>query len=618
VRFSVLGAVGIADGPHSVPLRPSKPTALLAALLVRPNQTASIAFLTGAVWDGPAADSAKATLQVYILRLRRLFQKFGIDDSLIETVPSGYRFAASVRTLDLVEFRELVKAAAAEPDPEAELDALRRALGLWSGPPLANIRSESLHRDVVPHLVEEWLRAAERRFDLTLDLGRHREVTAELWTAVRAHPGHERFREQLIEALYRSGRQADALAEYRAVKEYLREELGIFPGAGLRQLEMTILRGEEMAPREIPHPRKAFEATVSLLMARLEPVAEDAGIAGIEQAGTEPADPQRYPVPPDLPHFVGRETEAELLAARLTAHRGGPLVAVVSGAPGIGKTALAVHVAHRLGGHFPGGRHFVPAASGASESGSPAAGPFAAPGTLVVIDDAADPAAVRPLLPTGDGSAAIVTGRTSLAALATASGGWMMRLGPLTGAGAAELLASVLGGERVAAEPDAVAGLAELCARHPAALRIAAARLLVGPAGQGVADHLAWLGADPVRRLSLSTDPAMSLRIRFERYLAGLDPRLVDAWIRLAAEPSAEVSAAPAAEPAAHPTAHPTADLTVDTCAAAWDLDPDAAEQLLAELVDVSLVELGRGAGYVLEPLLCRIARDLSRPALTA
>jgi hypothetical protein len=110
----------------------------------------------------------------------------------------------------------------------------------------------------------------------------------------------------------------------------------------------------------------------------------------------------------------------------------------------------------------------------------------------------------------------------------------------------------------------------------------------------------------------------MSLRIRFERYLAGLDPRLVDAWIRLAAEPSAEVSAAPAAEPAAHPTAHPTADLTVDTCAAAWDLDPDAAEQLLAELVDVSLVELGRGAGYVLEPLLCRIARDLSRPALTA
>ncbi|GAA0903172.1 AfsR/SARP family transcriptional regulator [Virgisporangium aurantiacum] len=246
MRFSVLGLVSLSDGTETVILPSSKPTSLLAALLLRPNQTVRAEYLQNVVWEGSPPSTAKATLQTYVLRLRRLFRNFGFADNVIETVPGGYRLPATAATLDLVEFRELVSRASLSGDPWAELDLLRRALALWQGTPLANIRSGLLQRDDLPGLTEEWLRAAERRFDLELDVGPHREVIAELRSAVRQHPGYERFWEQLIESLYRFGRQADALAEYGNVKRHLRDELGIDPGSGLQRLELAILRGEKV------------------------------------------------------------------------------------------------------------------------------------------------------------------------------------------------------------------------------------------------------------------------------------------------------------------------------------------------------------------------------------
>lgn len=251
LRFSVLGPVSVGDGDRTVVLQPSKPVCLLAALLLRPNRVLSPEFLQNAIWGERAADTSKATLQTYILRLRRIFREFDASADVIETVPGGYRLSAGRESLDLVEFRALVEKAANCSRPADELRLLTAALDLWQGAPLPNIPSDFLHRDEVPRLTEEWLHAVERRFDLELELGRHRDVVAELTSVTRAYPSCEHFRAQLMEALYRSGRQADALWEYHEVKQYLGRELGIDPGRRLQQLELAILRGDDLAWRPL-------------------------------------------------------------------------------------------------------------------------------------------------------------------------------------------------------------------------------------------------------------------------------------------------------------------------------------------------------------------------------
>lgn len=255
IRFSVLGPVSISNGTQTVVLPSAKPVVLLTAMLLRPNRILTVPFLQNAVWGDYSSDAGKTTLQTYVLRLRRIFRDFGFCDDIVETVPGGYRLPANAATLDLVEFRELTAAASAADRPERELPLLRRALSLWQGSPLANIPSGTLHRDEVPQLTEEWLRTVERRFDVELGLGLHRDIVAELRSVTRAYPAYERFREQLIEALYRSNRQADALSEYRSVKAYLGEELGVDPGRPLQQLELVILRGEEITPRPLAESR---------------------------------------------------------------------------------------------------------------------------------------------------------------------------------------------------------------------------------------------------------------------------------------------------------------------------------------------------------------------------
>lgn len=243
-RFTVLGLLAISDSRETVVLQPSKPAALLAALLVRPNTVVSVESLQRVIWGEETPATAKAALHTCVLRLRRLFGRYGISGSTIEAVPGGYRMAADAETLDLLRFRSLLGQAAAEADPATELALLRSASALWQMPVLTNVNSASLHRDDVPRLTEEWLRTAERIFDIELALGRCREVLAELRPVAHSHPVHERFWEQLVEALYRTGRRAEALAEYRRVKDHLLEELGVDPGPALQRLELVILRGE--------------------------------------------------------------------------------------------------------------------------------------------------------------------------------------------------------------------------------------------------------------------------------------------------------------------------------------------------------------------------------------
>ncbi|MFI2452710.1 BTAD domain-containing putative transcriptional regulator [Streptomyces sp. NPDC019539] len=254
MRFQLLGPLSITDGSDTVVLPPSKPTILLASLLLHANTVVSVEYLQRTMWGEEQPATARAALQTCVLRLRRLFVKHGVTGAPIEAVPGGYRISAGPDSLDLIGFRERVRLAAAHAhDPGLELHTLEDALSLWQGPLLANVRSDVLRRDEVPRLAEERLRTVEKVCDLQLALGRCGEALVALWGATRAHPGHERFREQLIEALYRSGRQTEALAEYRRVKAYLRAELGVDPSPALRELELAILRGDDLG-RAVPAP----------------------------------------------------------------------------------------------------------------------------------------------------------------------------------------------------------------------------------------------------------------------------------------------------------------------------------------------------------------------------
>lgn len=589
MRFRLLGPLALADGPDTVVLQPSKPANLLAALLLHANSTVSAEYLQRAVWGEEQPATARAALQTCVLRLRRLFAKHGVTGASIEAVPGGYRITAAPHTLDLLGFREQVRRAARlDRDPEAELCALRDALSLWQGSLLANVRSVVLHRDEVPRLAEERLRAVERVCDLLLGLGRCGEALVDLWTATRVYPGHERFHEQLIEALYRSGRQSQALAEYRRVKGFLLEELGVDPSPSLRRLELSILRGEDLGsagpttPRVIrgetvplpAAPSPAEPATASPAPPAVPPPAEPAAVtpSAIPAAAAvfaPAAAPGVGPVPA-VPHFTGRAAEAAAMAARLTAPRAPgpedqrPLTVLVSGAPGIGKSALAQHVARLVRDDFPAGRLLVrmTRADGEPRTVDEVAAEVAAAlgesgggRALLILDDVVEADQVRPLLAPGAGVlgapagsagagasavvpdlAVVVTSRMGLGGLIATHGGWVQRLTAFTEAESYALLLAALGAERVEAEPGAARRLAALCGHFPAALRILTARLLTRP-GLRLADAVDWLGEDPLARLTLTDSPDLSVTGLFDRALGRLDPRLSEAFERLAQGP---------------------------------------------------------------------------------
>ncbi|MFJ4574633.1 BTAD domain-containing putative transcriptional regulator [Streptomyces sp. NPDC088846] len=610
MRFQLLGPLTLTDGPEAVVLQPSKPTILLAALLLHANAVVSADYLQRAVWGEEQPATAKAALQTCVLRLRRLFTKHGVTETSIEAVPGGYRITAEPHSLDLLGFRDQVRRALVlSDDPEAELCALKDALSLWQGSLLANVRSDVLHRDEVPRLAEERLRSVERVCDLLLGLGRYGEALVELWTATRVYPGHERLHEQLIEALYRTGRQTQALAEYRRIKEFLLDELGVDPSPALQQLELAILRGEDLEAAPGRAPRRPGTAQLPGAAARVvegevvavrgpgpaEPAAaaRPPGTSGAAAAPDVTAPPVPPPVPA-VPNFTGRDAETAAMVARLTAPAAPgegdrhPLAVLVSGAPGIGKSALAHHVAHLVRDSFPAGRRLVRmtrpdggprgAADVAAEVSAALCPGQAGGSTLLVLDDVVDADQVRPLLPVVARAqgAVIVTSRMGLAGLIATHGGWVHRLSAFTGAESYALLLSVLGTERVEAEPDAARRLAALCGHFPLALRILTARLLTRP-GLRLGDAVGWLGEDPLARLTLTDSPGLSVTARFDGALNRLGPRLSEAFLRVAAAPG-------------------------DTFTA--EDVPAATEAVLEQLADAGLLEDGPPGPYRIHRLL--------------
>jgi class 3 adenylate cyclase/DNA-binding SARP family transcriptional activator len=235
LEFRVLGPLEVLDGQRSVPLGGAKPRALLAVLLLHAGEVASTERLVEELWGDDPPATAQKLVQGYVHALRK-----HLDDVLI-TQPPGYRLALGEHTLDLAEFRRLAEQARSAP-PDEGVELLRRALALWHGPPLADVAFEGPSRHEVGHLAELRLTTQIERIDAELQLGRHERVVGELEALVAAHPYQERLHGQLMLALYRSGRQAEALAAYQAVRRTLSDELGLEPGHALRELEAAILR----------------------------------------------------------------------------------------------------------------------------------------------------------------------------------------------------------------------------------------------------------------------------------------------------------------------------------------------------------------------------------------
>lgn len=233
MEFRILGPLEVVDGNWTIDVHGGKPRALLLALLQRPGETVSTDRLIDELWGDEPPETAQNTLQVYVSQLRR---SLGPDS--IKRRTTGYALIADRAQIDLARFEDLVESAR-DADPHTAAGKLREALALWRGAPEAD----------APRLEELRLAALEARIDADLAVGRHAELVAELQQLVADEPLRERPRAQLMLALYRSGRQADALAEYAKARETLAQELGVEPGPELQRAQRAILAQAEAWPR---------------------------------------------------------------------------------------------------------------------------------------------------------------------------------------------------------------------------------------------------------------------------------------------------------------------------------------------------------------------------------
>ncbi|AHH95253.1 transcription regulator, SARP family [Kutzneria albida DSM 43870] len=547
--FRLLGGLEVVRDGEVVPVPAPKQRVVLGSLLLTPGRVVPAGELVDRLWGEAPPDGARATLRNYVMRLRRALGDTGAD--LIVTRPEGYLAAVDENQVDLHQFQRSMRRAREFAD-SGDLDQagalIETSLGLWRGDPLLDLPSDKLHAEVVPVLVERRLAALELRFDLDLRRGLHQELVGELGELVIAHPLRERFWAQRMLALYRSGRQAEALEEYRALSQVLAEELGIDPSEPVRQLHQQILAGDP----KLTLPDK-YSAT--------------------PQHGAPPV-PRQLPAAPTW--FAGREEELTQLTAAMDDETGMAVIALV-GAGGIGKTCLALHWAHRNLHRFPDGQLFVDL-RGFSPDGQPMCSATAVRGfldalgvaaarvptdphageallrsllatrrMLLVLDNAADTAQLVPLLPGGSSCTVLVTSRDQLIGLAAGHNARRLPVEVLTGSEGRTLLASRLGRERVSAEPAAVAQLLLHCAGLPLALTIVAGR------AQEHADcPLATVAEelrDATNRLGVldEGDPAASVRAVLSWSVADLTTDQLTVLSLLALAPGADISLSAAA-----------------------------------------------------------------------
>src|SRR6516164_2801347 len=597
MRVRLLGPVDVMSGGEVRPVSGLRRKAVLATLALQAGQVVSTGRLVDAVW-GESAPAALNTLQSHVSYLRTVVGK-----AAIVAHPPGYLLDLGEDGTDVQLAERLLNQGAQSADPGRRAADLREALALWRGRPLADLAGLA------------WLEQQAERLDLLreqirhalsearLDAGEHRQLIPELEQMAADHPLDEQVHAQLMTALYRSGRQADALAVYQRLRTTLADELGLAPSPALRELETAILRQDAALD--------ACAAAVSLRPASAPP----------------PPVPVPAQLPPPVAAFAGRDAELARLDAILDGQEAYDASAVtisaITGTAGVGKTALALHWAHRVAERFPGGQLYVDLrgfdpAGAALDPGQALRGffeAFAVPPeripaglddqvalyrsllagqrVLVVLDNARDAGQVRPLLPGSPGSLAVVTSRNHLTGLIAGHGAHPLGLDLLTPEGARELIAQRVGAGRAGREPGAVDEIIAGCARLPLALTIAAARAATSPGFP-----LAVFAAD-LREAGHALDPfggddvATDIRAVFSWSYHSLNPDTARMFRLLGL--------------------HPGPDTTVCGAASLAGIAPRRARALLAELARGHLLSEHRPGRYAVHDLLRAYAAEQAR-----
>ncbi|WP_165988841.1 BTAD domain-containing putative transcriptional regulator [Streptomyces sp. YIM 98790] len=584
LRWSVLGPVRVRLGERQVEAGQPRQQALLATLLLRGGRTASAHELINAIWGEEPPQQARAALRTYASRLRKAL---GPRADALVSEAGGYALRLSPGdTLDVTRAAELAaaaeKAAAGGDLPRAHA-LYGEALALWEGEPLTAVPGPDaeVHR---AQLDERRLGLLEQRLEVGLEAGLHAESVSELTALTAEHPLRERLRELLMLALYRCGRQAEALAVYADARRVLIDDLGVEPRPELSDLQQRILNADESL---------AFHAE------------------GRASAVPPPVTPHQLPAA--VPDFTGRREFIDDLGKQLTS-AGGSVMALsaVAGIGGVGKTTLAVQVAHTVRERFPDGQLYTDLRGAGPAPAEPEAvlGSFLrAMGTpdsaipdgveeraglyrslldgrrvLALLDNARDAAQIRPLLPGTPGCAVLITSRVRLVDLA---GAHLVDLDVMSPEESLTLFSRIVGKERVDAERQAAMDVVAACGFLPLAIRIAAARLASRRTWTVAA--LAAKLSDERRRLDELTAGDQAVAATFELGYSQLEPEQARAFrlLGLADGP----------------------DISLDAAAAMLGREPGQTEDILETLVDTSLIESAAPGRYRFHDLVRLFAR---------
>jgi DNA-binding SARP family transcriptional activator len=358
MEFRVLGSLEVVHGTREITPSAAKVRGVLAMLVLRHNQIVSTREFIDELWGERPPPSAHSTLQTYIYKLRKTLGADGREPLL--TKPYGYLLQVDPATVDLHAFEREVaegREALERGDAASASAVLTRALARWRGPALANLSPGELLSAHITRLEEGRLRALDLRLEADLRLGRHRELISELKELIVTHPLNEEFYAKLMTALHASGRRVEALEVFQHLRRMLVDQLGLEPSPELSRLQQRLLAAD--ADRDPDRP-----AEPAIRLAPEPGDGEQTGDRTGDRSGDQAADQAVPPaqLPPDIADFVGREHAREWLANVLgrparsaTAVR----VVCITGMPGVGKTALAVHAAHRARQNYPSGQLFA-------------------------------------------------------------------------------------------------------------------------------------------------------------------------------------------------------------------------------------------------------------------
>jgi DNA-binding SARP family transcriptional activator len=590
LELRILGPLELWRDRVAVPVPATRQRDLLAALALPPGRVLSTERLVELLWSEDPPATARNTLHTLVRRLRRRLAATPEQGArLLQTRTTGYLLDLAPEQVDAYRFDRLLRSGAQAldaGDPAAAVQLLDEALALFRGQALADVSSQELLRVEQPRLAELRLQAAEVHTDARLRCGEHAAVISELRKLVAENPLRERPYEQLMTALYRCGRQAEALETYQSMRQALTSQLGIEPGRSAQQLHQAVLRNDP--DLDAPNLAPTTPATAP------PPVP----VAGVPEPAAPPAQ-----LPAEPAGFTGRTAQlATLDRLRAGDEQDSSVVAIV-GTAGVGKSALALRWGHRLRARFPDGQLFVDLQG---FSTAPPLRPVDALGmflralgvpaqrvpgdeqeaaasyrslladrrVLVLLDNARDAAQVRPLLPAGGGCLAVVTSRNRLDSLVASEGAARLRLEPLPAGESRSLLARALGQPRLDEDPAAVDELGQLCAHLPLALRITAANL-AGRATR-LTSYLEQLRASRLDALQLAGDASPAVRASFELSYAVLGEPVQRVFRLLGCLPGI--------------------DLTAEAAAALAGVDRATAGRLLEQLAASHLVsETGSG-----------------------